>query len=547
MESYKKLSKIGKGTYGKVYQVSNGYDIKALKIIKFEKDFPEWLIGEISFLKKVNHDNVMSLIDFNIDMKVKILMEYYPYNLKEFIKNKFHKNNNNIMYQILNGLNYLHCLGFVHRDLKPENILINTNEHIKITDFGIIKYLGIIPTISNSEGIQTFWYRAPEVILGSKVYDYKIDIWSLGCIFAELINTHVLFKSTSECLQFNKIIEIMGLPDEISWPGISEFSTYQVYKNEQKNKSNISLLSSIEKISSLELDLLTKMLILCPDKRISAKECIEHKIFNKETNYKIENYINKMNYESLYLYEQKFPPNQVINIKYLNSIYDWLLDVRITLKKTKQTYLTSIYLFNKFLIKISSSEEKISLEKISDKLELYVVACFNIAEKIIEPGYNDSWMMTILHHKLKYTLDDAHQAIRKILEVINYDIYLTNPIILTKSIMINDANLFKYYENKEIKLMPLDDLYNLYIILCFNGIIFKYKPSMISASCIYLMRNSYQKKVKEWDLQFLKYTPSSLETCLIDIKKILVEFRDYQGFESIKNSSSYIDKISLYF
>ena len=119
-----------------------------------------------------------------------------------------------LMYQIVLGLHYLHSCKLIHRDLKPSNILINSDCSIKICDFGLVRYLqnSIIETNTLTEGVATRWYRAPEVLLGSNSYDYKADMWSLGCILAEILIKNPLFPGNCTTNQLERILQFTGQP-----------------------------------------------------------------------------------------------------------------------------------------------------------------------------------------------------------------------------------------------------------------------------------------------------------------------------------------------
>ncbi|SBT37324.1 protein kinase 5 [Plasmodium ovale wallikeri] len=159
--------------------------------------------------------------------------------------------------QLLNGIAYCHEHRVLHRDLKPQNLLINREGELKIADFGLARAFGI-PVRKYTHEVVTLWYRAPDVLMGSKKYSTPIDIWSVGCIFAEMVNGRPLFPGVSETDQLMRIFKILGTPNSKNWP-------------------------NLKGLDDSGIDLLSKMLKLDPNQRITAKQALEHAYF-KENN-----------------------------------------------------------------------------------------------------------------------------------------------------------------------------------------------------------------------------------------------------------------------
>merc|ERR550539_893899 len=136
-------------------------------------------------------------------------------------------------HQLLKGLNFCHSKRIIHRDLKPQNLLIDRNGALKLADFGLARAFGI-PLRSYTHEVVTLWYRAPEVLMGSRKYSTPVDIWSVGCIFAEMVNGQPLFPGNSDADQLQKIFKILGTPNETNWPAVTELpewkTDFQVYE-----------------------------------------------------------------------------------------------------------------------------------------------------------------------------------------------------------------------------------------------------------------------------------------------------------------------------
>lgn len=135
-----------------------------------------------------------------------------------------------IIKQILEGVAYLHRSGILHRDLKPENILLSQDGCIKITDFDLARYIDLSKPMSR--GVSTIYYRPPEIFYGVTNYSFEVDLWSVGCIFAELILGEPIFKGRNEIDVLFKIQEILGSPNEQIWPGctsITNFVSFEIF------------------------------------------------------------------------------------------------------------------------------------------------------------------------------------------------------------------------------------------------------------------------------------------------------------------------------
>jgi serine/threonine protein kinase len=132
------------------------------------------------------------------------------------------------LYQLLNGIEKCHRHKVLHRDLKPQNLLINREGLLKLADFGLARAFGI-PVKNFTHEVVTLWYRAPDILLGSKNYTTSVDIWSVGCIFAEIVTRKALFAGEDERGQLKKIFQIRGTPKPEDWPSITELPYYKQY------------------------------------------------------------------------------------------------------------------------------------------------------------------------------------------------------------------------------------------------------------------------------------------------------------------------------
>uniref|UniRef100_F1L9E3 cyclin-dependent kinase n=1 Tax=Ascaris suum TaxID=6253 RepID=F1L9E3_ASCSU len=278
------FSKIGEGTYGVVYKATERKTGKlvALKKIRLDSDeegVPSTCIREISLLKEMDHQNVVKLYEVvHVEMRLYLVFEYIDRDLKQLmdaIKPKplpirYIKS---FLWQLFRALAYCHTHRVVHRDLKPQNLLVDNSGVIKLADFGLARSFSMSTRCYTHE-VVTLWYRAPEVLLGSKFYSSAIDIWSLACIFAELITTKPLFNGDSEIDQLFKIFRILGTPTSEIWPGVEKLPDY----NGAFPRWNDFLLPNhVPGLDDDGIDLLTQMLTYMPERRTSAKMAICHR------------------------------------------------------------------------------------------------------------------------------------------------------------------------------------------------------------------------------------------------------------------------------
>lgn len=286
MEKYQKLEKIGEGTYGIVYKAKDKKtgELLALKKIRLEAEdegIPSTAIREISLLKQLQHPNIVRLYDVvHTEKKLTLVFEFLDQDLKRFMDACGDQGLEmftvkSFLYQLLQGISYCHQHRVLHRDLKPQNLLINMEGELKLADFGLARAFGI-PVRNYTHEVVTLWYRAPDVLMGSRKYSTQVDVWSVGCIFAEMVNGRPLFPGSSESDQLVKIFKSLGTPTPKSWPQMVDLPEYKanfpVYPAQPFKKI-------VRKLDPLGLDLLTRMLQYDPNKRLSAEQAMKHAWF----------------------------------------------------------------------------------------------------------------------------------------------------------------------------------------------------------------------------------------------------------------------------
>ncbi|KAH7827630.1 putative cell division control protein 2 [Monocercomonoides exilis] len=291
LDKYQRIEKVGEGTYGVVYKariVATG-EIVALKKIRLEtqeEGVPSTAIREVAALTELDHPNIVRLLDIiHQGNDLYLVFEYLEQDLKKYMDKlkelgtPFLSANlvRSYLKQLLSGILYCHSRRMMHRDLKPQNLLVDRSGNIKICDFGLARMYSI-PMRSYTHEIVTLWYRPPEVLLGSKLYSLPVDVWGIGCIFAEMSNGKPFFKGDSEIDQLYHIFQICGTPNETMWPGVSQLPDWRPVFPQWRPKNLAELCPNL---SPNGIDLLRKMLTYDPAKRISVKEALSHPYFSE--------------------------------------------------------------------------------------------------------------------------------------------------------------------------------------------------------------------------------------------------------------------------
>lgn len=294
VEEFSWLNRIEEGTYGVVYRARDKRtdEIVALKRLKMEKEregFPITSLREINTLLKAQHPNIVTVreivVGSNMD-KIYIVMDYVEHDLKalmETMTNPFLVGEvKTLMLQLLRGVCHMHDNWILHRDIKASNLLLSHKGILKIGDFGLAREYGS-PLKRYTSVVVTLWYRAPELLLGQKEYSTPIDLWSCGCVFAELLTMKPLFPGKSEIDQINRIFKELGTPNDRIWPGPPAYSELpQVKKMNIVQHPYNNLRSRFgANFTNEGFNLLNSLLTYDPKKRISASEALDHPYFRE--------------------------------------------------------------------------------------------------------------------------------------------------------------------------------------------------------------------------------------------------------------------------
>ncbi|KAF8764415.1 Cyclin-dependent kinase 11B like protein [Argiope bruennichi] len=292
VEEFHCLNRIEEGTYGVVYRARDKRtdEIVALKRLKMEKEkegFPITSLREINTLLKAQHPNIVTVreivVGSNMD-KIYIVMDYVEHDLKslmETMKQPFLVGEvKTLMLQLLCAVAHLHDNWILHRDLKTSNLLLSHKGVLKVGDFGLAREYGS-PLKPYTPVVVTLWYRAPELLLGAKQYSTPIDMWSVGCIFGELLTMKPLFPGKSEIDQLNRIFKDLGTPSEKIWHGYSELPLVKKVTFTEYPYNNLRSRFG-HNFTDLGFDLLNRFLTYNPSRRITAEDASKHEFFNEK-------------------------------------------------------------------------------------------------------------------------------------------------------------------------------------------------------------------------------------------------------------------------
>lgn len=297
LQNYDDLSEIGQGASGVVFKardlVNDGrfVAIKKFKVhLSDEGGVPASVMREVATLRQLGHyghNNVIKLLDIcngprlerERQLLLYIVFEHMEMDLAEYIA-KCPKPGvpteriTHLMKQLFSGVDFLHTHRIIHRDLKPQNLLVNSSGELKIADFGLAKLYEAQTALTSV--VATLWYRAPEVLLAGS-YASPLDLWSCGCIMAELYRRTPLFPGATEADQLKRIISVIGTPTEAEWPDHSELSrkSFGVF-----SKQNLQDL--VPELCGAGAHLLDFLLKFDPSKRVSALEALNHRYFKDD-------------------------------------------------------------------------------------------------------------------------------------------------------------------------------------------------------------------------------------------------------------------------
>ncbi|KAJ3328128.1 cyclin-dependent protein kinase [Blyttiomyces sp. JEL0837] len=345
-DKYISLGFIAAGTYGRVFKAKSRTDptLKteyAIKKFKPDKEgdpayqthtttgISQSAMREISLCRELSHQNIITLTEVLLgdfhnpqDRSIYMVFEYAEHDLLQILHYHSHQSHErkpipeftvkSLLWQLLNGVSYLHSNWVLHRDLKPANVLVTSDGVVKIGDLGLARGFmrPLQPLFNGDKVVVTIWYRAPELLLGSRHYTKAVDIWAVGCIFAELLILRPIFKGEEAKMdnkknipfqrdQLQKIFEILGFPTRERWPGIEHLPEYSNLSTFRQGPNHLRgvYFQSASSTSESGFELLSMMLEYDPFKRVPADEGLLHRYFLEEPKPGMHAFLNDGKFE----------------------------------------------------------------------------------------------------------------------------------------------------------------------------------------------------------------------------------------------------------
>ncbi|OHF04382.1 mitogen-activated protein kinase, partial [Colletotrichum orchidophilum] len=288
-EQYDIQDVVGEGAYGVVCSAihkPSGQKVAIKKITPFDHSmFCLRTLREMKLLRYFNHENIISILDIQKPRSYETFNEVYL--IQELMETDMHRvirtqdlsddHCQYFIYQTLRALKAMHSANVLHRDLKPSNLLLNANCDLKVCDFGLARSAASQEDNSGfmTEYVATRWYRAPEIMLTFKEYTKAIDVWSVGCILAEMLSGKPLFPGKDYHHQLTLILDVLGTPTMEDYYGIKSRRARE-YIRSLPFKKKVPFRTLFPKTSDLALDLLEKLLAFNPVKRITVEDALKH-------------------------------------------------------------------------------------------------------------------------------------------------------------------------------------------------------------------------------------------------------------------------------
>ncbi|EFR05132.1 cmgc/cdk/pitslre protein kinase [Nannizzia gypsea CBS 118893] len=301
IDNFENLNAIEEGSYGwvsRARETATG-QIVAIKKLKMENaydGFPVTGLREIQTLLASRHPHIIQLREVVMGDTmddVFLVMDFIEHDLKSLLDEMrepfLPSETKTVLLQVLGAAEFLHSHWIMHRDLKTSNLLMNNRGEVKLADFGMARYYGDPPP-KLTQLVVTLWYRAPELLLGADKYGTEVDMWSIGCIFGELLTKEPLLRGKNEVAQLSEIFALTGPPTSQTWPGFRSLPNAKSLRLPPSSSSSdlsgpsVPLLprSKFPYLTSAGLSLLSHLLALNPAARPTAKSCLSHPYFRED-------------------------------------------------------------------------------------------------------------------------------------------------------------------------------------------------------------------------------------------------------------------------
>lgn len=416
-KTYSFVRNLSSGSYGQVSKyikwrndlTIEKYAIKKINIFDYDKNIKSSIVDEITIMKYLNHPNIITYKDSYISLnKLCIVTKYYRKDLScisympQISKYSF---KNKCIYQILCGIDYIHSKNIVHLDIKPENIMLGADNIIKIIDFGISVNLSLQSVSKIYSNVVSRHFRPLEIYYGTKNIGKYVDMWSIGCLIYYILKNGeeyiIPYSSTmKDTCYIENIEKIFGTPNEKNWPGVTRLPEYKNSKHQKNDKI-------FDDIPYIYHELLNKLLILDPSKRITAHDTVllfkDFSHFEK----KIKPSLQESHIDTLKRLQKRWLHKYCFSNKHFPPQREmiWLLKKN---NHSDGSFFVAIELYNKISNKILT-DKKEDVQKLLYTC-LYLSCCFY--KKYIENSYID------INNYEKISISNM---VIKVLDIINFD------------------------------------------------------------------------------------------------------------------------------
>ncbi|KAI0199699.1 cmgc/cdk/pitslre protein kinase [Astrocystis sublimbata] len=315
VENFDKLNDIEEGAYGWVSRAKElrSGRVVALKRLKLDTaeagavGLPETGLREIQILKDCVHKNIVRLQEVVVGdddadddrnttaaprriENVFLVLEFVEHDLKSILEDMpepfLASEVKTLLLQLASGVAYLHDHWILHRDLKTSNLLLNNRGQLKIADFGMARYVGEPAPANLTALVVTLWYRAPELLLGTKTYGSAVDVWSVGCVMGEILTREPLLPGKNEVDTLTRIFELCGIPTDETWPGFRRLPNARSLRlpsaNNNKNAVGSVIRAKFPLLTTAGASLMSGLLALNPEARPTAREMLQHEYFRQD-------------------------------------------------------------------------------------------------------------------------------------------------------------------------------------------------------------------------------------------------------------------------
>lgn len=420
---YTKLKVLGKGAFGRVYEVEKDSKICAMKKIENEdysrEGFEFSALREVDVLYRMKHPHILNCHEVKVNKdRIYVFMERAKYDVYEWVHEtepddveQFKR----FAYEILSGLIYLHSNRIIHGDIKPENVLITQKDHIKLADFGLMvhHYPG---KKMPAKYYFTIWYRSPDMLCGNNRFDEAADMWAYGCILYIMLTGDYLFSDDRERDMVSTIIKKVGKPPKEflkRYPKYNRDINSQIDKGKcydldrYKVRRGVANMMNDRELNEI-FDLIKACLRYLPEDRITAEQAAKWPTFSR------------------YYSEEKYPHPEPLSIpiptdkkvqKFRLKMYDWYTDLSKKLKiRSDSTLILALNLLDRMYAK---------RPKLGDPL-LTVLTCLLIAMKLNEESFKDPIKMILCNSKGSYTRKAIIKREKTIITTLNFHLYYPN-------------------------------------------------------------------------------------------------------------------------